>query len=754
MSRILLGAVVTLVTPILVLAAAEKPAPPPTDKKPIADTYHGVQVTEDYRWLEKADDAAVKKWTAAQNLYTRSMLDPLPALPAIRARVKELLSATSPDYTSLDYQGGKLFALKSEPPKEQPFLITLEAPDPATARVILDPNKLNPKGTTAIDFYVPSLDGRLVAVSLSEGGSEEGTLHVYETATGKKLPDVIPRVQFPTGGGSVAWNADGTGFYYTRYPRGNERPKEDMNFYEQVYFHKLGTPTENDEYILGKELPRIAEIWLDSSPSNGRANSAAGAYVLVTVQKGDGGEFEHFLIPHGLRFSTSGSFVGVGRRGELIQVTGFRDKVTAVGFDPRGGLLAVSQKNAPRGNMLRLSGRKFANTETMVPESEVTIQGFRWGTSRFYSNFLSTTDERLYTVGMVGGPSRIRVFDWEGRPQKGVPTPPISSIGQLLAWRRHEILFRSETFIDPPAWYRFDPSDGEVLKTDLFRTSPADFSDCEVVRELATSKDGTKVPLNLIKKKGTELDGKNPTILYGYGGYGSSQVPRFNVIRKVWLEQGGVYAIANLRGGGEFGEEWHRAGNLTKKQNVFDDFIACAQYLVDKKYTNSDKLAIMGGSNGGLLMGAVLTQRPELFRAVVSFVGIYDMLRVELHPNGAFNVTEFGSVKDPDQFKALYAYSPYHRVKDGTAYPAVFLLTGENDGRVDPHNSRKMTARLQAATSSSRPVLLRTSSSAGHGIGSSLSEQIAENADVFAFLFHELGVEYKEPRKDTQGRQE
>jgi prolyl oligopeptidase len=273
-----------------------------------------------------------------------------------------------------------------------------------------------------------------------------------------------------------------------------------------------------------------------------------------------------------------------------------------------------------------------------------------------------------------------------------------------------------------------------------------DFNDVEVERVFATSKDGTKVPLNILKRKGTKLDGTNPTLLYGYGGYNISQTPRFRAATHIWLEQGGVYAIANLRGGGEYGEEWHKAGNLTHKQNVFDDFAACAQYLIEQKYTNPKRLAIEGGSNGGLLMGAALTQHPDLFRAVVSHVGIYDMLRVELHPNGAFNVTEFGTVKDPEQFRALYAYSPYHHVKDGTAYPAVFFLTGDNDARVDPANSRKMTARLQAATSSGLPILLRTSSSSGHGVDSSLSERIAEQTEVYGFLFHELSMEFKPGR--------
>jgi prolyl oligopeptidase len=276
----------------------------------------------------------------------------------------------------------------------------------------------------------------------------------------------------------------------------------------------------------------------------------------------------------------------------------------------------------------------------------------------------------------------------------------------------------------------------------LVGTSPADFSDMEVVREFATSKDGTKVPMNIIRRTGTKLNGTNPTLLYGYGGYGISLSPSFNIARRVWFDQGGVYVVANLRGGGEFGEEWHKAGNLTKKQNVFDDFAACAEYLIKAGYTRREKLAVEGASNGGLLMGAFLTQHPGMVRAVVSHVGIYDSLRTELEPNGDFNITEFGTVKNRDQFEALYAYSPYHHVVDGTRYPAVLMLTGDNDGRVNPFHSRKMIARLQAANKSKYPILLRTTSAAGHGIGTALDERIAEEADVYVFLFNQLGMNH------------
>ena len=278
------------------------------------------------------------------------------------------------------------------------------------------------------------------------------------------------------------------------------------------------------------------------------------------------------------------------------------------------------------------------------------------------------------------------------------------------------------------------------MKTALRSTSPVSFADIEVRREFATSKDGTKVPLNILFRKETKRNGQNPTLLYGYGGYGISMSPNFEFTRRLWFDGGGIYVVANIRGGGEFGDEWHKAGNLTKKQNVFDDFAAAAEYLIKENYTRPEKLAIQGGSNGGLLMGAMITQHPDLFRAAVSSVGIYDMLRVELAPNGAFNVTEFGTVKDPEQFKALNAYSPYHHVVDGTKYPSVLMMTGANDGRVAPYHSRKMTARLLAANKSENRILLRTSSSAGHGIGTALSERIKQLADIYAFLFAQLGI--------------
>ena len=337
-------------------------------------------------------------------------------------------------------------------------------------------------------------------------------------------------------------------------------------------------------------------------------------------------------------------------------------------------------------------------------------------------------------------PSRVRVFDHAGRLQSTLPLAPVSSVGSLMRTAGDAVLFRTETYLTPPAWMRVDPSLQTPVATALRDEAPVRYDDAEVVTETATSRDGTHVPVMVIRRRGTQLDGRNPTLLGGYGGYGVSMTPTYSPTNRLWLDRGGVVAVAILRGGGEFGEDWHRGGNLTHKQNVFDDFIAAAERLIALGYTTPAHLAIRGRSNGGLLMGAALTQRPELFRAVYAGVGIYDMLRVERDPNGAFNVTEFGTVTEPEQFRALFAYSPYHHVTDGAAYPAVLLTTGEHDGRVNPAHSRKMAARLQAASAPGRPVLLRVSARSGHGMGSSRSEVIAEQTDVWAFLFEQLGM--------------
>ena len=700
--------VIGVITALTLLNLSATAASPETPKKPVSTKYQDVTVEDPYQWLEQDNDPQVKAWSDAQNQRTRQYLDRLPDRAAIEKQLTEWYAKTSPSYSSLVSRPGILFAMKFQPPKQQQLLVRLtSADDLKSEKVVLDPNVLDAKGTTAIDWFVPSLDGKYVAVSLSKGGSEDGTLHFYETATGKALPDTIAHVQYPTAGGSAAWNADGTGVYYTRFPRKGERPDADLNFYQHVYFHKIGTPDSEDTYSIGKDFPRIAEIALEAARD--------GKYVLATVANGDGGDFAHYLL---------------APDGTWKQITQFSDEIKIARLGRDNALYLVSRAGAPRGKILRLplDVPELKNAAEIVAAGDAVIE------------HIVPTSDALFVGDLLGGPSQIRRFDLNGKSETIIPLPQISAVQEMLALEDGSLLFRDISYTEPAAWFNCPSQKTEPVKTALRSTSPVSFADIEVRREFATSKDGTKVPLNILFRKETKRNGQNPTLLYGYGGYGISMSPNFEFTRRLWFDGGGIYVVANIRGGGEFGDEWHKAGNLTKKQNVFDDFAAAAEYLIKENYTRPEKLAIQGGSNGGLLMGAMITQHPDLFRAAVSSVGIYDMLRVELAPNGAFNVTEFGTVKDPEQFKALYGYSPYHHVVDGTKYPSVLMMTGANDGRVAPYHSRKMTARLLAANKSENRILLRTSSSAGHGIGTALSERIKQLADTYAFLFAQLGI--------------
>jgi prolyl oligopeptidase len=715
-------------TCLITISLAQSPPvskPPDTPKRPVTDVYQGVKVTEDYRWLENWDDPQTKQWSAAQNARSREYLDRLALRPVVKDRLTQLTRSRSARYFDLQFRGGMLFAMKYQPPQEQPILVALPSADnPDKAKVIFDSNSTSSKGSVSVDFYVPSLDGKYVAAAVSENGSEDSSAVIFEVATGKKLADVVPRVNFATAGGSIDWKADSSGFYYTRYPQGKERPVEDADFYQQVYFHKLGTSPAQDVYMIGKEFPRIAEIQLRTSDD--------GRWLVASVANGDGGQFEHYVMD---------------ASGHWTQVTRFEDGIVAARVGPNDALYLLSRKDAPRGKILRLSAPDvpLSRAKVAVPESSGSASE---GGGRASIESFVPAPGRLYVLDMMGGPSRVRVFDDRDQPLPAPPLPAVSGVDEAISIGGGNLLFRVSTYLAPPAWYRFDSASGNSARTALSETSAFKLDDFEVVREFATSKDGTRVPLNILRRKGTKLDGSHPALLYGYGGFDISEAPRlFRFLTVVWLQQGGIFVDTNLRGGGEYGEEWHQAGKLTHKQNVFDDFIASAQYLIDHKYTSPQHLAIYGGSNGGLLMGAAFTQRPDLFRAVVSVVGIYDMLRIELDPNGAFNTTEFGTVKDPAQFKALYAYSPYQHVKDGTAYPAILFMTGDNDHRVNPMQSRKMTARLQAASSSGRPILLRTSSTAGHGFGTAVDEVIEQDADVLSFLFDQLGVHYTAAEK-------
>jgi prolyl oligopeptidase len=696
-------------------AQAADPDAPVTEKIPVTDTYHQVQVTDPYRWLENGDDAKVRAWSEAQDARARKYLDGLPQRAVIHDRLYALIAATSSSYQGLQVAGDRVFAYYTQPPKQQTMIALLGLDlAPSGARVIVDPNAIDTKGTTAIDWFVASPDGKWLAVSMSENGSEVGSLHLFEVSSGKQVGAVIPHVQYPTGGGSVAWRADAKAFWYTRYP-GAERPAEEQRFFQQVYFHKLGDDPERDSYVLGKQFPKVAEVALSThfNPN----------IVLASVANGDGGEFEHYLIDaHGVR-----------------QISRFEDKIVSASVGQDGAVYLQSRKDAPHGKLLRLEPGviDLGRAKILIPESDAVMQTG----DQFGGEPIVITAHALYIRELIGGPSRVAIYDHAGASLGALPLTDPATVNEVEPLGDGTVVYSVATYLQPPYFLRYSEKPASSVPTPLAQSSPISFADTEVVRESAKSKDGTLVPINIMRRKGTVLNGQNPVLLNGYGGYGVSETPRFlGAMVRTWLDAGGVYVIANLRGGGEYGESWHAQGALTHKQNVFDDFIAAAEHLIAENYTTRDKLAILGGSNGGLLMGAVMTQRPELFHAVVSLVGIYDMLRVELGSNGSFNVTEFGTVKDPDQFKAMYAYSPYHHVKDGAKYPAVFMQTGVTDGRVDPMHSRKMIARLQAATASGKPVYLSINSHAGHGIGSALSIRVNQQADMLSFLFDQMNM--------------
>jgi prolyl oligopeptidase len=710
---------VSVATPALAASPAIPPAPlfAPGDT---VDVIQGVRVADPYRALEDAADPKVQAWSDAQNARSRAYLDALPGRAAIAAKLTRLIKESSPAFGKLQACGPSIFALYVDPLKQQPALVVLNAAaDPASRRALVDPNLLDPAGHTEIDWFVASPDGSKVAVSLSRNGSEDGTLHVYDVATGKEIETPIDRVQYPTAGGAVAWTADSGSFWYTRYPDSSV-PESERHVNQGLYLHRLGTPITTDRLVLSAKdgLPRTAEIFLD----NGRG----GATALASVQLGDGGQWQHFILTPD---------------GKAEKIGDYADRVIGGAvIDRDGTVYGVSRLDAPMGKVVKLAAPYaggFARAQVIVPESKdaAIVDGGEENTP------LVLAGDRLFVNRIAGGPSAVTSYDRSGANPAPLALPAVASVSDIAALPSGDVLYDVVTYLDPPRFLRWDAKTGASMPTALAMTSPISFADAEVTRVFVTSKDGTRVPVSIISRKGVKHDGRNPVLLYGYGGYGINQSPHFGgTLVRLWLDAGGVFAEANIRGGGEYGQTWHQQGMLTHKQNVFDDFAAAGNAMISLGYTSHAKLALLGGSNGGLLMGAMITQHPDLAHAVVSQVGIYDMIRSELDPNGAFNTTEYGTVKDPDQFRALYAYSPYHHVVKGTAYPAVLMMTGATDGRVNPLQSRKFTAALQAATTGG-PVLLRASKTSGHGIGSSLDEVIAETTDRDMFLFDQLGMD-------------
>ena len=618
----------TLAVAVLLLAAGKAftqstasetaaiPSSPKTEKISVTDAYHGVSVVDEYRWLENGDDPKVKAWVAGQNAYSQDYLSKLPQREAIVSFLKKARQQAHVQYGGFQYTGGLLFAMKFDPEKSGAALVVFRSPeDQASEHTVVDLNTLVEGKVFQSSWYKPSLDGTKVGIALATGGSEDAALYVFDVATGKQIGDPVPRVQFATAGGDMAWTGDGRGFYYTRYPQGNDRPAEDANFYQQVYYHVLGSSAAQDKYVLGKEFPRIGETALETAHD--------GKHILVTVEDGDGGKYEHFLL---------------APDGTATQITRFADKIVDIQFGADDSLWLLNHAKSDHGELDHLAAGSvnLKDAVRVIPPMRGGIEGV--GSVGEMRRFWAA-DHELYVTVIDGGPEEILKFDLHGKNEGEVPVPPVASVSALVPLTGDTFLYNAETYTQPGQWFRYNGT-GEPLALPFKTQTNISLADIEVRREFATSKDGTKVPMTILMRKGTKLDGTNPAYLTGYGGYAISTTPGFlGSFGRLWFDHGGIFVDTNLRGGAEYGESWHASGNLLNKQNVFDDFAACAQHLIDAKYTSPQHLAIEGGSNGGLLMGAELTQHPQMFRVILSEVGIYDMLRVELDPNGSFNVT-------------------------------------------------------------------------------------------------------------------
>ncbi|HJR05940.1 MAG TPA: prolyl oligopeptidase family serine peptidase [Pyrinomonadaceae bacterium] len=677
--------------------------PPETRAESLVETLHGVKVSDPYRWLEQGDSQEVRAWTDAQNAYTRRTLDPLPTRAAISQRLSQLLAIGT--LSAPDPHNGRYFYTRREGRQNQPVLYVREGAQ-GRDRVLLDPNALSEDGTVALDWWYESHDGHRLAYGLSESGNEQSTLYVLDVDTGRNFKDKIPF----TRAASVAWLPNGDGFYYTRFPAPGTVPKGEENYHRRVYLHRLGDDPAKDVEIFKRE--RQPTHW----PSVGL--SSDGRWLTVSVSRGTG---KNDLYLRDLRDET-GEFVTVAEGKDAsysARVVGNLMYILSTDGAAMGCIYVAAPAN-PRRTSWRV----------LVPETQnAAISSFTVLAEQILVNYLSNAS------------SRLAVFTHEGKSLRDVKLPVLGTAsGANGEEDGSEAFFTFSSYGSPPAVYRYDAATGAIVEWARVDAPTTDAKAIEVKQVFYQTKDGTNISMFVVHRKGLKYNGTNPTLLYGYGGFNVSQTPAFNRGLNLWLERGGVYAVANLRGGGEYGEGWHKRGMLGLKQNVFDDFIAAAGYLIEKKITSSNKLAIQGGSNGGLLVAAALTQRPELFRAVVCAVPLTDMLRYQRFLIARLWIPEYGTADDARHFPFLYAYSPYHRVAAGTKYPATLITTAESDSRVDPLHARKFAAALQAANSSTNPILLRVETKAGHGAGKPLTKQIAEATDVWSFLFWQLGV--------------
>jgi prolyl oligopeptidase len=662
------------------------------------DIYHGIEVQDPYRWLENPDSEETRLWVEAQNKLTFSYLSEIPAREKIQERVTQLWNYEK--YGIPFKRGDRYFYFKNDGLQNQSVLYTLQSLED-TPKVLLDPNTLSEDGTIALSGLSISEDGNLMAYGLSTAGSDWVEWYVRDVETGKDFDDRLKWVKFS----AASWTHDNRGFFYSRYDEPNEATKlEDVNYFQKLYYHRLGTPQSEDELIYhrpdrkewgfsggvtedGRYL--VISVWLGTDPKN---------LVFYRDLQDPNAEVVELIS----EFEASYSFID-----RDDSTFWFRTDLNA----PRGRVIAIDLNNPDRENW-----------QEIIPQTEETLEGVGLLNNQFVTDYLK--DAR----------STIKIFNLDGSFDRVVELPGLGSAGGFGGKRYDtETFYTFTSFTTPATIYRYDMVTG---KSTIFRQPNVDFdpSEYESKQVFYSSKDGTKIPMFITHKKGLQLDGNNPTLLYAYGGFNISITPSFSVSSLVWMEMGGVYASPNLRGGGEYGEEWHQAGTKTNKQNVFDDFIAAAEWLIENKYTSSQKLAIYGGSNGGLLVGACMTQRPDLYAAAMPAVGVLDMLRFHKFTIGWAWCSEYGSSENEEEFKALYAYSPLHNLKKGTAYPATLITTADHDDRVVPAHSFKFAAALQEVDSGDNPLLIRIETKAGHGAGKPTSKAIEETTDKWAFL--------------------
>lgn len=672
---------------------------PPTRQEPVEETLHGRVNRDPFRWLEDENHPDMAAWTAAQNAYTEAQLATVPGRDAIRRRLAELLNIGTLGVPVV--RSGHLFYTRRDGGQDQPILYGRAGDGPE--RVLLNPTEASAAATVALDWWYPSDDGRLLAYGYSDQGDEKSTLYVLDVASGTLLPDRIPHTRHS----SVAWEPDGGGFYYTRYPTPGSVPPGEEHYHQHVFYHRLGTDPAADPDLFGAGRTMTDMLHVDLSPDGRR---------LVVYAFQGWGRNEIFV------------------RDEQQAAAGFVPLVTGLdaNFFPtvrNDTIYLLTDWHAPRSRILALdlAQPEPESWRELVPErADTMIEG------------MAVVGDRLVLHEQRNVVSQIAVYSLDGKPCGG-PELPLGSVTELHGeWNSSEVFFGFESFIVPPTVYRYDLPSGD-LSVWAQVAAPDSVAAMQVEQVWYPSKDGTQVPMFIVSRSDLVRNGDTPTVLHGYGGFQLTNSPTFRRSVIGWVERGGIFALANLRGGSEFGQEWHRAGMLGNKQNVFDDFIAAGEYLIAAGYTDTAHLGIYGRSNGGLLVGAALTQRPDLWAAVVCQVPLLDMLRYHHYRIAKLWVPEYGSADDPDQIDWLWAYSPYQHVQPGTTYPPVLFMTAESDSRVDPMHARKMAALLQSLQPR-RPVLLRVESAAGHGIGKPISKLVDEETAIWTFLSAHLGL--------------